>query len=159
MTPMLTTQATQPCADRRRPQPSTHRQAMTTEASSAVPPALPLAFEAFRDLHYNCYVGYAHVHLTGADAWEAVARTLGHLIIHWPYVISRRSPATYAWNRLVDDTRSRIHPLHLRTASDTQYDAVVLHHGLGYPLPTVAATTGLHPAKVAYLIRTWQPPT
>jgi hypothetical protein len=155
---MLAAQATQPSADRRRPQPSTPRQAMTTEASRVVPPALPLAFEAFRDLHYNCYVGYAHIHLSGAEAWEAVARTLGHLIVHWPYVISRRSPATYAWNRLVDDTRSRSHPLPLRTDSAAQYDTVVLHHGLGYPLHTVAAATGLHPATAAYLIRTWQPP-
>lgn len=161
MTPVLAARVNQSCADRRRPQPPqppTHQQVMTTTSSRVVTPTLPLAFEAFRDLHYNCYAGYAHAHLNGTDALEAVARTLGHLLIHWPYVLSRRSPAAYAWNRLVDDTCSRTRPLSLHTSSAAQYDAVLLHHGLGHPVHTVAAATGLHPTKTAYLIRSWQPP-
>ncbi|MEU6678788.1 hypothetical protein [Streptomyces sp. NPDC046853] len=157
---MLATHTIQPATPRRRrPQPPPDPEPTHLDAAGAVPLTLPLAFEAFRDLHYDCYLGYARLHLPGDDAAEAVARTLGHLVIHWPYVISRRSPAAYAWDRLVDHTRSRHHPLDLNTDSTTQYDAVVLHHGLGCSVPTVAATTGLHPAKAAYLLRVWQPST
>lgn len=126
-------------------------------AGAQIAPALPAAFEAFRALHSPCYLGYAQLHLPPHDATDAVAHTLGHLLTHWPQVVSRLNPAAHAWQQLVTCTASRHHPLPLSTTSPQQYDTVLLHHALGYPLPAIADTTGLHPTKVNYLSRSWHP--
>ncbi|MFG2651204.1 hypothetical protein [Streptomyces sp. NPDC048436] len=122
-----------------------------------IAPALPTAFEGFRTLYEPCYLGYAQLHLPAQDACAAVAHTWGHLLTHWPRVVSSPSPTAYAWQQLASFTASRISPLSLAADSPDQYDAVLLHHALGYPLKIVAAATGLHPATVAYLTASWQP--
>jgi hypothetical protein len=133
------------------------RPAAPGNADARIAPALPPAFDAFRRLHSGCYLGYAQLHLPANEAVEAVAHTLGHLLTHWPHVVSQPSPAAYAWQQLVAFTASRHHPLPLNTSSPQQYDTVILHHGLGYPLKAVADSTGVHPVKAAYLARSWRP--
>ncbi|MFI6093886.1 hypothetical protein [Streptomyces sp. NPDC051218] len=126
-------------------------------AGTRITPALPPAFEAFHALHSPCYLGYAQLHLPPHDAVDAVAHTLGHLLTHWPHVISHPNPTAYAWHQLVHLTGSRHHPLPLAATSPQQYDTVLLHHALGYPHHTIADTTGIHPTKTHYLTRTWHP--
>lgn len=127
------------------------------ECGDPIAPALPPAFDAFRTLHGSCYLGYAQLHLPTPDACEAVALTWGLLLTHWPQVVSRPSPAAYGWHQLVHFTGSRSRPLGLATSSAEQYDAVLLHHALGYSLESVSAATGLHRATVAYLTSSWRP--
>ncbi|MEV0254756.1 hypothetical protein AB0H82_10910 [Streptomyces sp. NPDC050732] len=141
------------------PRGAPSRPRLTTPTIGAgTPLALPPAFEAFCSLHHNCYFGYAHAHLPHHEAQHAVAATFGHLITHWPYVISRPNPGAYAWEQLVAHTGSRSCPLPLTAHSPLQYDVAVLHHGLGHPLTAVAAAIGIETAMLNHLVRTWQAP-
>ncbi|WP_030791275.1 hypothetical protein [Streptomyces sp. NRRL S-920] len=77
----------------------------------------------------------------------------GVLAVHWPYIVSRFSPAAYAWDQLTACTHSRTRPL-VTTRSPAQYDVVVLGRILAYPEETIAAVLGYELGTVRYLLQT-----
>ncbi|MEU7644794.1 hypothetical protein [Streptomyces huasconensis] len=113
---------------------------------------LPPAFEAFYTLHHDIYLTYARAHLPAEAAERAVREAFAVLAAHWPYIVSRFSPAAYAWDQLVACTRSRTRPL-VAVPSQAQYDVVVLGRILGYPEETIAAVLGYELCTVRYLLR------
>ncbi|WP_306819976.1 sigma-70 family RNA polymerase sigma factor [Streptomyces sp. DSM 40750] len=73
---------------------------------------LPLDFEAFHRMHRPAYVRWARTYLNNrADAEEAVDCAFEQLLIAWPEVLAKESPAAYAWqvmkNRTIDAARAR----------------------------------------------------
>ncbi|WP_079107020.1 hypothetical protein [Streptomyces sp. NRRL S-1521] len=128
-------------------------------STGGIPLTLPAAFEAFCTLNRDCYLGYAHAHLPSPAAHHALAAVFGHLVTHWPHVVSRPEPAAYAWQQLVAQVGSRSHPLPLTTDSPLQYDVVVLHYGLALPLTAIATATGQETPMISCLIRTWKAST
>lgn len=73
---------------------------------------LPLDFEAFHRMHRPAYVRWAKTYLNNqADAEEAVDCAFEQLLMAWPDVLAKDSPAAYAWqvmkNRTVDAGRAR----------------------------------------------------
>ncbi|MFF6780625.1 sigma-70 family RNA polymerase sigma factor [Streptomyces sp. NPDC012510] len=81
-------------------------------ADAAPMTELPLDFEAFHRMHRPAYVGWAKTYLNNkADAEEAVDCAFEQLLIAWPEVLTKESPAAYAWqvmkNRTIDAARAR----------------------------------------------------
>ncbi|MFE9685205.1 sigma-70 family RNA polymerase sigma factor [Streptomyces sp. NPDC006285] len=73
---------------------------------------LPLDFEAFHRIHRPVYVRWARMYLRHrADAEEAVDCAFEQLLVSWPAVLAKESPAAYAWrvmkNRTIDAARAR----------------------------------------------------
>lgn len=73
---------------------------------------LPLDFEAFHRMHRPAYVRWAKTYLNNkADAEDAVDAAFEQLLIAWPDVLTKESPAAYAWqvmkNRTIDAARAR----------------------------------------------------
>ncbi|MFF3489691.1 sigma-70 family RNA polymerase sigma factor [Streptomyces sp. NPDC002701] len=73
---------------------------------------LPLDFEAFHRMHRPVYVRWARMYLQNrADAEEAVDCAFEQLLVSWPSVLAKESPAAYAWqvmkHRTVDAARAR----------------------------------------------------
>ncbi|MGW0828623.1 sigma-70 family RNA polymerase sigma factor [Streptomyces sp. NPDC002845] len=73
---------------------------------------LPLDFEAFHRMHRPAYVRWAKTYLNNrADAEEAVDWAFEQLLVAWPEVLAKESPAAYAWqvmkNRTADVARAR----------------------------------------------------
>ncbi|MEU3038103.1 RNA polymerase sigma factor [Streptomyces griseoaurantiacus] len=73
---------------------------------------LPLDFEAFHRMHRPAYVGWARMYLRHrADAEEAIDGAFEQLLLSWPAVLAKESPAAYAWqvmkHRTIDAARAR----------------------------------------------------
>jgi hypothetical protein len=125
-------------------------------AGTVLDVALPAAFEGFYALHHRHYLAYALAHLDRHTAQGAVREVFGILATHWPHVVSRHSPASYAWQQLTASVHARTPPLPIPVETPEQYDAVVLHHIVGCELEEIAATTGQEPSKIRYLLRSWK---
>ncbi|WP_217198491.1 hypothetical protein [Streptomyces buecherae] len=117
-----------------------------------------VVFEGFRSLYAGPYLAYARVHLGPRRGPDAVERAFGALVRHWLRIVGSSNPAVAAWEQLVAHTGSRVRPLPLAARSPLEYDAIVLHHLLGYSVARTADITGHHPSKIGYLART-RPPT
>ncbi|MFD0319073.1 sigma-70 family RNA polymerase sigma factor [Streptomyces flavalbus] len=75
-------------------------------------PELPLDFEAFHRMHRPLYVAWAKSYLKHkADAEEAVDWAFEQLLTGWQEVLTKESPAAYAWqvmkHRTIDVARAR----------------------------------------------------
>ncbi|BCL33100.1 sigma-70 family RNA polymerase sigma factor [Streptomyces aurantiacus] len=73
---------------------------------------LPLDFEAFHRMHRPVYIRWARMYLENhADAEDAVDCAFEQLLVSWPNVLAKESPAAYAWqvmkHRTIDAARAR----------------------------------------------------
>ncbi len=73
---------------------------------------LPLDFEAFHRMHRPVYIRWARMYLGNrADAEDAVDCAFEQLLVSWPDVLAKESPAAYAWqvmkHRTIDAARAR----------------------------------------------------
>ncbi|MGP4114904.1 RNA polymerase sigma factor [Streptomyces sp. 4N509B] len=91
--------------------PDIPRTSVARQSNAQLSP-LPADFRAFHQLYRPAYVRWAELYLgTRADAEEAVDRTFEQLAADWREVLSRDSPAGYAWtilkHRTIDAARAR----------------------------------------------------
>ncbi|GHH06085.1 RNA polymerase sigma factor [Streptomyces lanatus] len=91
---------------------------------------LPLDFEAFHRMHRAAFVTWATTYLNHtADAEEAVDSAFEQVLMVWPEVLGKESPAAYAWQvlkyRTIDMARARGRR---EVPADTAaFDSIALH--------------------------------
>ncbi|MER5490262.1 sigma-70 family RNA polymerase sigma factor [Streptomyces sp. LE64] len=93
--------------------------APTPQRVTSMPPAPPIDFSAFHQMHRPAYLRYARAFLRNhADAEEAVDAAFERLLTKWVQVLSSDSPDRYAWavlrNQVADHyrrARPRLQPL------------------------------------------------
>ncbi|WP_159041631.1 hypothetical protein [Streptomyces sp. WM4235] len=129
-------------------------------AGARMPAAFCLEYTAFRELHLDWYLRYAHVR-TGewTRANRCVEAVFDALSASWATALRSACPAARAWQLLRDQAGERttcseghgwsVHCL----LNDAQADTLLLHHRLGLPITRTADLMGLDIHAVRALLR------
>ncbi|MER6399169.1 MULTISPECIES: sigma factor [unclassified Kitasatospora] len=117
------------------------------------PPAVPLEFAAFCELHRPRYLSYARVWLPDqTEAAGAVQQAFAEIAVHWRELLGSSNPTAHAWQILrgtVGDHTRRPGPDH--PAADD--DLAILHYVVGLAAPEIADVIGTDTASVAGRLR------
>ncbi|WP_051742545.1 hypothetical protein [Kitasatospora sp. MBT66] len=127
------------------------------------PPAVPLEFAAFCELHRPRYLSYARVWLPDPDrATGAVQQALAEIAVEWRELLGSSNPTAHAWQILrttVDEhTRQSGLPAARPAAQDrpghaADDDLAILHYVVGLAAPEIADVIGTDTASVAGRLR------
>ncbi|MFH9659684.1 hypothetical protein ACH4NF_18125 [Streptomyces sp. NPDC017248] len=115
-----------------------------TPPTSAV---LTTAFHAFCDLHRPVYHAYAAARLPQEEAQVSVAQLFDLVAGNWTWVMTRRCPSAWAWERHTRAVAQRAG----RTPSPAE-DTALLHDDLRLSIDRIATITGSDPARVTALL-------
>ncbi|MGV9269675.1 RNA polymerase sigma factor [Kitasatospora sp. NPDC003701] len=120
------------------------------------PPAVPLEFAAFCELHRPRYLSYARVWLPDQTAAAgAVQQAFAEIAVHWRELLGSSNPTAHAWQILrgtvSDHTRQAGPPARPHHPADD--DLAILHYVVGLAAPEIADVIGTDTASVAGRLR------
>ncbi|MED7954756.1 hypothetical protein [Streptomyces sp. BE303] len=137
----------------------TNRQDSTAEPppGPGAPPAVPLEFAAFCELHRPRYLSYAHVWLPDhTQAVGAVQQAFAEIAVHWRELLGSSNPTARAWqilrNTVGEHTRQSGPPPD-RPGHAADDDLAILHYVVGLAAPEIADVIGTDTASVAGRLR------
>ncbi|MFC5664712.1 RNA polymerase sigma factor [Kitasatospora misakiensis] len=127
------------------------------------PPAVPLEFAAFCELHRPRYLSYARVWLPDPDrAALVVQQAFAEIAVHWRALLGSSNPTAHAWQILRgtvgEHTRQTGLPTGRSGAQDrpghaADDDLAILHYVVGLAAPEIADVIGTDTASVAGRLR------
>lgn len=116
------------------------------------------AFDAFRQRHYQPYLGYTLLRLGRMDTAEAtVAAAFTELAVSWHLVLRSSEPAAIAWHILHDHVDRALGPAAGRTAEEGEAgalrrDACLLHDQMHLSSEKAAEVMGIGSADLVGLL-------
>ncbi|MEU6232024.1 hypothetical protein [Kitasatospora sp. NPDC047058] len=120
------------------------------------PPAVPLEFAAFCELHRPRYLSYARVWLPDqTEAAGAVQQAFAEIAVHWRELLGSSNPTAHAWQILrgtVNEATRRCDPP-ARPSHPADDDLAILHYIVGLAAPEIADVIGTDTASVAGRLR------
>lgn len=136
------------------------RSSLSRAAHERTPTAYGLEYAAFRELHEDVYVRYAHIRTDNSTrASRCVEAVFDTLCTRWPATLSSDCPAARAWfllreqaGRHTDCTAGHAWSVHC-LLPDPQADTVLLHCQLGLSVAQTADLMGVPDHTVRALLR------